>query len=159
MPLDWIEVTRAAHQLALDHGSRAHFYVAKLATAAMKKCCMKMKNFGVQLRPHFSPVHQASRECNSRLQLRLSLRHLVSANRVKLGGSRISKQLASSISKKVPLDLGSTSTWGCTLNNWDKKNARLSTAAMSERALNKSLLIASGTRSSLQNPLLSPRHH
>lgn len=37
MPLDVIEVMRAAHQLALDHGSRAHLHADKLASAAHEK--------------------------------------------------------------------------------------------------------------------------
>jgi hypothetical protein len=29
--VDWIEVSRAAHQLQLDHGQRAHVHAARLA--------------------------------------------------------------------------------------------------------------------------------
>jgi hypothetical protein len=34
---DWLEVSRTAHQLALDHGQSAHVYAAKLAREAAKE--------------------------------------------------------------------------------------------------------------------------
>ena len=35
--VDWVEVSRAAHQLGLDHGHNAHFYAAKLAEQAAQR--------------------------------------------------------------------------------------------------------------------------
>jgi hypothetical protein len=35
--VDWVEVERAAHQLSLDHGIRAHLYAARLANEARAK--------------------------------------------------------------------------------------------------------------------------
>lgn len=45
MPVDFIEVTRAAYQLSLDQGLRAHVYAAKLATAAREKMLPEDEEF------------------------------------------------------------------------------------------------------------------
>ncbi len=55
MEIDWVEVSRVAHQLGLDHGFRAHVYAEKLAKDAERALQAEDAQFwtavAAQLRP------------------------------------------------------------------------------------------------------------
>ena len=75
MPLDCVEVNRAAYQLALDHGSRAHLYAEKLATAAHEKMLDEDEEFwrsvAAALQPRTSSVKRMELESSIAPQLKV----------------------------------------------------------------------------------------
>jgi ribosomal protein L18E len=43
--VDYVEVSRVSHQLALDHGRSAHLYAARLAEKSRKEGCEEEAEF------------------------------------------------------------------------------------------------------------------
>ena len=55
MSIDWVEVSRTAHQVELDHGRIGYLYAERLSLEAMNDSCQKEAGFWAEVAAALRP--------------------------------------------------------------------------------------------------------